>query len=125
MNKKNYLSDDEIDLLISGIEESDLVQAPVDMLDNILAVIDINRKKVEFRKYCLRVITSVAAAIALLIMIPEFMINGGMNIPKKDEVMAVETQSKEDIIGEIDNEIMCSVGKSHVLRDIFNFKIID
>ena len=75
----NYISDDELERLICQIEENELVAAPPDLMDSILEAAELmdkppakvttvpaaSRKK-EFSAYCFRVITSVAAAVALV-----------------------------------------------------------
>ncbi len=90
--EKNYLSDKELEQFILNIEENELVKAPPDLLDKIITQIDsisendndqiekkkelennsVQNKVKEFREYCFRVITSVAAAIVLVFLLPQF-----------------------------------------------------
>lgn len=105
----NYISDDELERLICQIEENELVAAPPDLMDSILeaaelmdkppakvtAVPTASRKK-EFSAYCFRVITSVAAAVALVFLLPELTdrmtING---MPTQEHV------AKDDVVGTV------------------------
>ena len=77
----NYISEEELEQLILQVEQKELVSAPPDLMENILVaaglapeVIEVNpkmAKKKEFYAYCFRVITSVAAAVALVFLLPE------------------------------------------------------
>lgn len=93
-----YLSDADLETLIMQIEQQELVMAPPDLKDRILGKVQKEAKsqetakahtemgtqvrysqkgvskKAEFRRYCFRVWTSVAAAILLIFMLP--MISG-------------------------------------------------
>ena len=81
--KLNYISDEELERLINQVEQEELVAAPPDLMESILEAVDsagepeaklvavqAARKK-EFRGYCFRVITSAAAALALVFLLPE------------------------------------------------------
>lgn len=71
--EKSYLSEEELLSLIQTVEEEDLVLAPPDLASHILASLDDNSQKVaEFRRYCFRVIVSVAATLFLTFAIPDF-----------------------------------------------------
>ncbi len=102
MNLENgYLSDEEINMLIHEIEQGDLVMAPPDMKTDVLR--SAGNKKREFVMYCFRVITSVAAAIAILLVIP-----GNLNgkavpteIPSREEVLKTQDYlSREEVLDE-------------------------
>ena len=102
-----YLTDEELNQLISDVEVSEMVSAPPDMLEEILTRLDgefripgnikeriseVNprdkrAKEKEFRMYCFRVIGSVAAAIMLLFVMPKA---GEINL-KLSEVMQENT----------------------------------
>ena len=92
----NYISDDELEQLICQVEENELVTAPPDLMGSILEaagftvgpeVVPLQKvtkapvisaksysaKKKEFTAYCFRVITSVAAAVALVFLLPELL----------------------------------------------------
>jgi len=83
--KFDYLSDEALEELISQVEQTELVEAPPDLMENILfsaglleepeIIPEANVKpalarKKEFYAYCFRVITSVAAAVALVFLLP-------------------------------------------------------
>lgn len=97
MNEKlNYISDAELEQLILQVEREELVAAPPDLMENILEIVGLDgetpkepaqsseavvtkvvpvtpraSRKKEFYSYCFRVITSVAAAVALVFILPE------------------------------------------------------
>lgn len=107
--KLNYISDEELERLIFQVEQDELVAAPPDLMESILEAAEnsgvqeelstakvvllsaVERKK-EFRAYCFRVITSVAAAVALVFLLPELtnqMNINGVPIPEPVEKSAV------------------------------------
>ena len=70
-----YLSESELNDLISLVENQELVAAPPDLKECVLGRIkeekqSVMNKKEEFRRYCIRVWTSVAAAIVLIFAFP-------------------------------------------------------
>ena len=83
----NYISDEELEQLICQVEQEELVAAPPDLMEEILAAAGVTEKeqetpqivevktpvsrKKEFYAYCFRVITSVAAAVVLVFLLPE------------------------------------------------------
>ncbi len=80
--KKEYLSDEELKLLILEVEQNDMVIAPPDMDERILSGItpewerkeeglSEGQRRKEFRHYCFRVWTSVAAAVVMVFLLPE------------------------------------------------------
>ncbi|MBR5508529.1 MAG: hypothetical protein IKV59_00595 [Lachnospiraceae bacterium] len=69
--REDYLSDLELEWLIRDVEQSELVGAPPDLAEQIWYRIKTPDKKREFRRYCVRVMTSVAAAIAVVFLLPE------------------------------------------------------
>ena len=116
---QNYPSEEELEALIANIEEHDLVQAPPDLLNQILYTIEesipfenntsllekdsLQRKKtIEFRKYCFQVITSIAAAIVLIFLLPTSMQMQKSelpSIPSKDMILAKQTvKAKSDVV---------------------------
>lgn len=66
-DKLNYISDEELEQLIYQVEQDELVTAPPDLAKSIVAA----ACKKEFYAYCFRVVTSVAAAVALVFLLPE------------------------------------------------------
>lgn len=96
--KEEYLSDLELEQLILNVEQNELITAPPDLAGQILKHVEMPNRKKEFRRYCLRVATSVAAAIAVAFILPEVVetkqpddtgillrISGGTNIFCNDD----------------------------------------
>ena len=122
----NYISDEELEQLIACVEQEELVAAPPDLAENVLATVvkgEVARKK-EFYSYCFRVITSVAAAIALVFLLPE--LSGWMEqkaspdfvqtvyrqkIPAYEEVVAPVPSKAEVVTGK------ATPSKEEVLND--------
>ena len=90
--KKEYLSDAELEQLIAQIEQNDMVPAPPDLMENVVAEISgnfpeedtaaacmpgskpersVESKVLELRRYRFRVWTSVAAAVAMVFLLSE------------------------------------------------------
>ena len=136
--KLKYISDEELERLITQVEQNDLVTAPPDLMENILVAAGMDReqetvvqktvtRKKEFYAYCFRVITSVAAAVALMFLLPELELrlkgqeqNSSpdfaqtvyrqenlsqeqrvASVPSKEEVLATKiTPSKEEVLND-------------------------
>lgn len=101
MNIENkYLSDAELDLLILEVEENELITAPpefaVDVMTKII-VLEEKKKNIEFQRYCIRVLSSVAAAIALVFFMPNIEPEGGAELPTRQELIG-ETISREEAL---------------------------
>lgn len=98
--KDGYLSEEDLMQLIMDVEEHELVSAPPGLLDSILGevesqetnrivpIVSREHKQREFQRYCMRVITSVAAAIALVFLAPSM---GNMKI--------AELPSRQELVG--------------------------
>ena len=111
--EKNYLSDEALNALIADIEEHDLVSAPPELLNHVLDKIEASepyikafssfevqkKKKVEFRTYCIQVITSVAAAILLIFLLPTSIPKVEVPaIPSKNMILEDQIiKTKEDV----------------------------
>lgn len=116
----NYISDEDLEQLMLQVEQNELVAAPPDLMERILETAGRMKKK-EFYAYCFRVITSVAAAIALVFLLPE--LSAQMRraeimpefpkqeipryeevadaMPSKDEViLAMQAPTKEEVLGD-------------------------
>lgn len=70
-----YLTDEELDCFIREIETDELVLAPADILDDILEKVQRerirNREKIKaYKKYRFRVIATVAAAVFVILVLP-------------------------------------------------------
>ena len=152
---QNYLSEEELEALIADIEKHDLVQAPPDLLNQILYTIEksephivslenssktcnttslldnnlcyIQKKKtVEFRRYCFQVITSVAAAIVLVFLLPTSMQmqkSELLSIPSKDIILAKQmVKTKSDVVENYNKE---KTKTEHIFKSIEWFNIFE
>lgn len=89
--EERYLSDEELGNLMVQVEQQELVMAPPDLKESILGRVKESRtpqparrdKKSEFRQYCIRVWTSVAAAVVLVFLLPA--VSSRMERPPKKE----------------------------------------
>lgn len=104
-----YLSDEELEQLILQVEQQELVAAPPGLMDNILEELEKSQqsewssgnKIKEFRGYCFRVMTSVAAAVAIVFLIPELMNTGVSEIPlKQSAIMTAKYTTKEEALND-------------------------
>ena len=99
-DKIHYLSDEELNSLIGSVESEPLIEAPANLDQKVIAAISSGERKktVDFCKYCARVGFAVAAAIAIICIvpyIPEFKVE----IPGKESVFVkTETPSREEVI---------------------------
>ena len=135
MTENKYLSDEELEKLILDVEEEKLILAPPDLLENILSsvddsskppeIVDFAQKKSEFRKYCFRVVSSMAAAIALLILIPGIIGVQESKIPSKASVVSEKVRTREEAIGSSKKSIMKTINKSHLFSDMWKFDIFE
>lgn len=101
--KPNYISDEELVRLILQVEQKELVAAPPDLMENIFAKLKDTRKK-EFYAYCFRVITSVAAAIVLVFLLPgltEQMAEKKVSSDVLQTVYRQEIPSYEDVVSPV------------------------
>lgn len=134
--KLNYISDEMLEQLILQVEQKELVTAPPDLTEKILQATGLGKessmeslkpekndafrmvsvkskaiRKKEFYAYCFRVITSVAAAVALVFLLPESSALGQrtnqipeqykQEVPRFDEVVdAVPSREKVILSGE-------------------------
>lgn len=114
--ENEYLSDQELEVLILEIEQNDMVMAPPELLSKIVSGVEsiekeetdklvlIQRKKdvrKEYVQYCFRVCASVAAAIAMIFIMPKFAYAKTAEIPTKQEVLANEKYAtREEVLDE-------------------------
>lgn len=119
--KLNYISDEELEKLICQVEQEELVAAPPDLMEKILAaagmtetavakaeehITEIKRKpkqirKKEFYAYCFRVVTSVAAAVALVFLLPQMTDRMDVVKPVPDKAAIVASEAiptKEEVL---------------------------
>lgn len=85
--KLPYLSDEELQKLMDSAQE-DIVDAPKSLENDVFNKIEQRRRKknIAFWEYCVRIGFGVAAAIALLFIIPSFSLLKP-EVPSRDEVM--------------------------------------
>lgn len=122
MTEKKYLSEEELEKLILDVEEETLINAPPDFLGNILISIDEpKKKKSEFRRYCFRVISSMAAAIAFLILIPGISGIKEREIPSKEFIISESIQTRDEATGNSGKRIIGAMNESHVFSDMWKF----
>lgn len=101
--ENEYLSDEELEQLILDVEQYELVAAPPEILERVLdsieAVQENSNHKVEqnrtsdnkvreFRRYCFRVLTSVAAAITIVFLLPELLNTQLPDVTTRQEMVA-------------------------------------
>lgn len=128
-----YLSDEEIQKLMASVEAEAPVKAPDDLEEKVIArIVSRERKKtVDFTRYCLRVGFGVAAAIALLCLVP-FVSDGKImhsvlpkelaestglladGIPSRDEVLGTGVKSKEEVLKGLNEPSLFEELKSYV-----------
>ena len=106
---RDYLSDEELELLIADVEQNELVMAPPDLLEGILDYIDKSAQERpvheklpeqrpvsdkpsktasnirEFRRYYFKVCASVSAAVFLIFAIPAASDNSAANVPEREK----------------------------------------
>lgn len=124
MTEKKYLSEEELEKLILDVEEETLINAPPDFLGNILISIDgTKKKKTEFRKYCFKAISSMAAAIAFLILIPGISGMKEREIPSKEAIISESVQTREEVTGNSGKRIVGKMNESHIFGDMRKFNI--
>ncbi len=116
MNVENkYLSDNKLENLIADIEAGDMVFAPPELKENILAkIVEENNsekaaifsrqnkyctKLIDFRHYCIKVIAASAAAIFLICATPLFFTYENADIPSKAD-MGYSLKTKAEVLAE-------------------------
>ncbi len=97
-----YLSDEELQKLIAGAEAEANIKAPDDLEDKVIARIESSERKktVDFATYCLRVGFGVAAAIALLTIVP-LIPERQVTFPARDAVvLEKDIPTRQDVLGD-------------------------
>jgi len=129
-----YLTDEELECLIREAENDELIPAPPDLADKIMHVLfeepeaarEIKRrqKKWEFRQYCLRVMLTVAAAVAVVFWIPYEDVRESLdeyNKAKTEEIYRENLHEKETENFEESEENWEDTG---IMQQIFGGKTI-
>lgn len=105
--ENGYLSDEDLEQLILEVEEHELVAAPPSLIDKILTEVERQedakvevfasreRKVKEFRRYCIRVITSAAAAVAIVFLAPNMKSTEVTKIPSRQELIGTSITREE------------------------------
>ena len=126
----DYLTDEELNKMIEDIEENDLVTAPPDIEDSILLRLArehgeepdnpkkvVNRRTLSFTAYSIRVGIAVAAAIAILILMPV----GDNRLPQIDRgkiTADIEILPKQGILHIIGSSNKIFKKESYFIRDL-------
>ncbi|MBQ2900392.1 MAG: hypothetical protein IJE49_00905 [Agathobacter sp.] len=98
--ENKYLTDEALTALILEVEEKEFVSAPPEFVSDVMAKItkaEEKRKTVEFRRYCIRVLGSVAAAIALLFWMPDIEPKEIEELPSRQELIG-KTITREEAL---------------------------
>ncbi len=97
-----YLSDEELQKLMADAERDTAVKAPDDLEEKVIARIESREKKktVEFARYCVRVAFGVAAAIALLCIVPNLPKATFMKPVAEPVLIEKEIPTRDQVIGD-------------------------
>lgn len=118
-----YLTDEELEQLILEVEENELVVAPPDLFESIVEGLEVSVDKAskdkvkEFRTYCFRVLTSVAAAILIIFALPSLMDAQLSDVPaRQDVIVPKEYPTKEEVLRE-DSILQKAFGGNHIFNN--------
>ena len=116
MKYKEYLTDTELESLILEVEQNELVSAPPNLQDQILEVLDQEAKAleeqkardkiIEFKRYRFRVMTTVAAAVLAVFLLPRLeglqlqQTESTQPLTKHEMVMKGRYETKEDALND-------------------------
>ena len=111
-----YLTDTELDSLIREIEQNELVSAPPDLQDQIMEVLNqethaleeqkARDKVIEYKRYRFRVMTTVAAAVLVVFLLPrleslqQLQTESTQPLMKHEMVMKSRYETKEDALND-------------------------
>jgi len=111
-----YLTDIELESLIQEIEKSELVSTPPDLQDQIMEAWNqemhvleerkAREKVIEYKRYRLRVMTTVAAAVLVVFLLPRLEslqqqeIESAQPLMKHEVVMKSRYETKEDALND-------------------------
>ena len=117
-----YLSEEELEQLILQVEQSELVAAPPSLYEDCIqggkisvqeTLEDKREKAIEFRRYCFQVITSVAAAIAIVFGLPHMEVKPKTEVLSRQEVQERSFTREEKVIEKLDG----STNLADILRE--------
>ena len=116
MKYMEYLTDTELESLILEVEQNELVSAPPNLQDQILEVLDqeakaleeqkVRDKIIEFKRYRFRVMTTVAAAVLAVFLLPRLeglqlqQTESTQPLTKHEMVMKGRYETKEDALND-------------------------
>lgn len=116
MKYMEYLTDAELDSLIQEIEQNEMVPSPPDLQEQILEVLaqeekvleerNARDKVLEYKRYRFRVMTTVAAAVLVVFLLPrlESLQQQATELPrplmKHEIVMKSRYETKEDALND-------------------------
>ena len=116
MKYMEYLTDTELESLILEVEQNELVSAPPNLQDQILEVLDQEAKAleeqkardkiIEFKRYRFRVMTTVAAAVLIVFLLPRLEslqqqeTESARPLTKHEIVMKSRYETKEDALSD-------------------------
>ena len=121
-----YLSDEELQKLIADAEQT-TVKAPDDLENKVIARIESRERKktVEFAWYCARVAFGVAAAIALICLVPSLPRANNVDFTMTPVRQEKEIPTREEVLGEIEiktrEEVLSSDKDRRLLDEIYNY----
>ena len=98
--ENGYFTEEELNALILEVEENELVSAPPEFAEGVMAKIaqfDERKKTIEFRRYCIRVLGSMAAAIALVFLMPDIEAKEAGELPARQDVIG-DTVTREEAL---------------------------
>ena len=112
MRNMEYLSDTELENLICEIEQGDLVLAPPDLHLEIMEKLEIleqekghdQDKVIAFKRYRFRVLTTVAAAVFVVLVLPKLEsqplpeIDFGKSLPRQECILQSRYAAKEEAL---------------------------
>ena len=157
MTKQGYLTDKELEMLIAHTEENDLVEAPPQLLEDILAyaswgeekslpepgvqetserivlpykppeALSKKQKTAHFRLYCARVIITVAAAVALVFILPKTSVvsRERTEAPSRESVLAGESVTREEVLSGRRNSSVFAFGSIRLIEDIRQLELFE
>ena len=116
-----YMTDEELQKLISDIEENNLVKAPPEIETKVFNKIHRNKQIIEYRRFKNRVITAVAAILIITAFsptlegfIPEVFLQTTYN---KDVYTKLENNTLNEILGV---KMLGDIANSRYISDLLN-----
>lgn len=93
-----YLTDTELESMVRELERNDLVPAPPDLQNQILETLDMEERRcrekvIAFKRYRFRVMTTVAAAVLVVLLLPRL-----ENLQQRERDFMKPMQKQEYVI---------------------------